>query len=75
MRFPFGRLSEGDHVLARRDITAGFIDALAGSATIRKGRYGIVRRVDPGLAPVTTIAPMTVATITASTEERPSLFQ
>lgn len=45
----FGSCQPGDHVKARRDITAGFLDAITGSATVPQGRRGIVREVRPGL--------------------------
>lgn len=38
----------GDHVKARRDISAGFVDSLTGQPTIKKGRRGIIRDVQPG---------------------------
>lgn len=38
----------GDHVKARRDIAAGFVDSVTGHATIKKGRRGIIRGVRPG---------------------------
>jgi hypothetical protein len=44
----FASLQPGDHVKARTDLTTGLTDSLYGTPTIRKGRRGIVREVNPG---------------------------
>ncbi len=39
----------GDHVKARRDLRAGFVDGLTGATSVPKGRRGIVRARRRGL--------------------------